>query len=258
MTSDKKRKLEMTIAAMHKRWQVQPRARPPVRPSSPATAAIPTGFPILDEALAIGGIPRGRITEIIGIPTSGMATLALKIMAQAQTEAGTAVYMDLDRTFDPDYAAHCGVALRRLLLVHPRHERQALVVLRDFLQSGDASVLVFDAPFRLLATPALAQAFSSALGRSINALGQGGCALLCLTPLPPQSSPSLASYPRHVTLPHYATVRLLIQKERWLYRQRDIRGYQAQVLVVKNQLATAGQQVSLTITFNGVIPAGKE
>ena len=68
----------------------------------------------------------------------------------------------------------------------------------------------------------------------------------------------MKNYPRRMTLPHYAAVRLLLQREHWLYRRRDILGYQAQVLIVKNKLGPSGRSIHLAITFNGVVAADNE
>jgi recombination protein RecA len=254
-SEDKKRKLEMTVAALQDRWGVRAVRRLRGKQDLPIPH-VPTGFPQLDEALGIGGLPRGRISEIVGAPTSGLATIALKIVASAQKQAGTAIYVDPERTFDPDYAARCGLQLSRLVLVRPYDMRQALSIVQDFILGGDVNILVFDTPFDLLSEPQPAQVLATALGRLIAPLGRTSCTLLFLTSLPPGSSfpgDPVAGYPNNSTLPHYAAVRLFIQRERWIYRQRDIRGYQAQVVVAKNKLAPAGKQVSVSITFNGTV-----
>jgi recombination protein RecA len=296
VASDKKGKaerkaiLEMTVAALQDRWGVRSIHRWR-QGQTDAIPHVPTGFSPLDEALGIGGLPRGRISEIIGVPTSGMATIALKIVANAQkqvregftdegfTDEGlqatpgppTSIYIDLGRTFDPDYATRCGLDLSQLVLVRPYDTRQALAILQDFTQNAGATgegigVLAFDAPFSLLAESQPAEAFSATLGRLLAPLGRSGCVLLFLTSLQvkpnskqvkPNSKPgsrpralesSLADYPSNSILPHYATVRLFIQRERWIYKDRDIHGYQAQVIVIKNKLGPAGKQVSIAIT----------
>jgi recombination protein RecA len=246
MASDKKRKLEMTVAALQAQW-----GRRAIRrlgdDKAAAVAHIPTGFASLDAALGIGGLPRGRISEIIGAPTSGMSTLALKIAANSQTGGGTAVYVDPDHIFDPDYAARCGLDLGRLLLIHPRGYRQALQITADFVAGGGAAMIVVGVSFRPPAEE-VAAALAATLGHLVAPLARAGCALLFLTALP--SSPAdLNAYPVHSPLPHYAAVRLLVQRERWLYRRRDISGYQAQVLVARNKLGAAGGEVSLALTF---------
>lgn len=252
MNSAEKQELEQTVADLQGRFGLKAIHRLGQTQTLPVPS-IATGFPALDDALGMGGLPRGRLSEMMGIPTSGMATVALKVVAQAQASGGTAVYIDLECTFDPDYAARCGIQLSQLVLVRPDNIQQALAIVQDFAISGGMNVLVFDAPLRRLANPRPAQALSSALGRLMAPLGQTECALLFLTSLPTAGWLSLASYPNGLALPHYAAVRLLIQREDWLYQQRDIRGYRARVLVVKNKLGPAGQQVSLAITFNGTV-----
>ena len=244
---EKKRKLEETVAALQARWGTQAVGRriPEQIPH------LPTTIPALDEALVIGGLPRGRISEIIGVPTSGMATIALQIIASAQKQARTAIYIDPDHTFDPAYAAQWGLELNRMVLVRPYNTEQALAILRDFILSGGISILVFDTPFNLLRQPESAQILATTLDRIIAPLGQTNCVLLFLSPLTSGKNSSLASYPAGAALPHYATVRLFIQRESWIYKDRDISGYQAQILVLKNKLGPADKRISISLALNG-------
>ncbi len=252
MTDEKKEKLELAISAIQKRWGTGIIGRSSKQPAGDFPS-ISTSFPQLDGALGIGGIPRGRISELVGIPTSGMATLALKIIAQAQTKGGTAVFLDMARTFDPDYARRCGVRLSQLTLVHPNSAQQSLAILSDFVINGGIDLLIFDMPLGLQNEPRTALKLSSTLGRLLAPLSRNDSTLLFLTSLPVQDNSSGSAYPEQATLPHFATIRLLLQKEGWLYKQRDVRGYEAQVLVVKNKLHTPGKNVHIDITFNGTV-----
>lgn len=246
--------METTLAAIRRRWG--PDAIRQIERSAAASPPphVSTGFPTLDRALAgIGGIPRGRLTEILGQPTSGMATLALKIVANAQAEGDTAAYLDLGATFDPDYAARCEVNLSRLLLVRPHSGAEALEIVLALVASRGIGLLVFDDVSRLLAEPRQAPAQAASLHQLPPILAQSHCAAVFLTPLHAGDAMSPANYPAGCPLPHYAGVRLLIQKERWLRRGRDIRGYRARVRVLKNKLGAAGQSAAIAITFNGVV-----
>jgi recombination protein RecA len=252
---DKKHKLEETVAALQARWGIQAVGRWRSERKAPVPH-IPTTFPTLDEALLIGGLPRGRISEIIGVPTSGMVTIALQIIASAQKlgaqELGpTAIYIDPDHTFDPVYAVQWGLELNRMVLVRPFNVEQALAIMRDFILSGGISILVFDAPFSLLSQPKLAQALATTLDRIIAPLGKTNCVLLFLSSLPAGKNSSLSAYPDGVTLPHFAAIRLFIQRESWIYKDRDINGYQAQVLILKNKLGPAGQRISISLALSG-------
>lgn len=254
MSSDKdekKEKLDFTIASIQHRWGFHAIEQGSKQPQT--FPHIPTGFPPLDKALGIGGIARGRINEIISIPTSGAATMALKIVANAQRDNGTAVYLDVSRTFDPDYAFRCGVDLRQLLLVHPYNAQQAIAMLPDFAVNSGFDLLVFDMPLSSPSEPRHQQQLSSVLGRLLAPLSKSNCALLFLTTLPPDSHPSLKAYPRYAPLPHYATIRLLIQKGHWLYKRRDVKGYQAHIAILKNKLGKAGEETRIAITFNGTV-----
>lgn len=243
---DGNEKLEKTVETLRMRFG----SRAVRRLGKRAEDAVPrmaTGFSALDNALG-GGLPRGRIVEITGRPTAGMATLALKIIAQAQAQGESAIYLDLEATFDPVYAARCGLILDRLLLVRPVNAHQAFPLLRDFADSG-CGVLLCDLPPAMAADPSLAQA----LGQSLHALAHTDTVLLCLVPLPPGREEP----PQTCPVSHYAAVRLQLQRERWLRRGEDIRGYRAQVFLAKNKLGATGRKITIDITFNGVVQGGR-
>lgn len=255
MASKKRKRLQATVTAIQRRWgwQALQRGQQAFDPK----ADVPhfsTTFPALDEALAgIGGIPRGRITEILGEPTSGMVTLALKIVTQAQAQGDTAIYIDLGATFDPDYAARYGVKPSQLLLVRLASGREALDITRDLVTGRGTGVVIFDSVADLLAAAPQTPALTPSLRALPQALAHAHCALIFLTPLQFGHAHSPDNYPSGLALPHWATVRLLLRKERWLQKQGDIRGYQARVLVLKNKFGPAGRSAQIAITFNGVV-----
>ncbi len=254
MGSRKRKRLESTVAAIQRRWGQQALRRGRPVTTTTTIPRIPTGFAALDQALSgIGGIPRSRLTELLGAPTSGMATLALKIIANAQAAGDTAAYVDLAATFDPDYAARCEVNLARLLLVRPQSGREALEIVQALITSRGVGVLVFDAVAQLLADSHSARTLSTTLRHLPQLLTKSPCAPIFLTPLRCGDPLSNANYPPDFTLPHFSSVRLLLEKERWLQKGQDVRGYQARVVVLKNKLGAAGQSASIAITFNGVV-----
>ena len=168
--------------------------------------AIPTGFPALDDALGIGGIPRGRITEMIGMPTSGMLTLAYHTIAQAQTMSDTAVYIDLGRNLDADYARHCGVQTDLLWLVRPASLLEALTIARELVRSNGVGVIALEFPPTWALTvlederlPHLWQQLQASLVKS-------SCALLFL----------VASHGVLPPLTYTAALRLLIEYQEWI------------------------------------------
>src|SRR4030066_2313020 len=107
-------------------------------------SAIPTGSLALDLALGIGGIPRGRITEIFGPESSGKTTLAQHIIAEAQKRGGTVAYIDAEHALDPQYAARCGVNVDALLISQPDTGEQALEITEALVRSSAVDVIVID------------------------------------------------------------------------------------------------------------------
>ena len=249
MAKKKRSNLALTVAAIQQKWGLKALRQLDRDEVTAQIPHIPTGFPGLDKALGIGGIPRSRMTELIGVPTSGMTTLAMKIMASAQAEGDTAAYIDLGRTFDPDYAHRCEVDLSKLLLVRPRNGQDALAITHDLVASRGTGLLIFDASSDLLADAQGEHLMSTRLRHLTSLLAKSPCALIFLTLV--ESHPPLAddSY----ALAHYATLRLFIEKERWITKGRDIRGYHAQVVVAKNKLGSGGKQATIAITFNGTV-----
>jgi RecA/RadA recombinase len=218
--------------------------------------AISTGFAELDAALdGSGGIPTGRATEILSLQTAGSATLALKVMANAQTGGGLVTYLDLAETFDPDYAARCGLSLSRsrFLLVTPATAAEALEIGLALVTRRSSQVLVFDAIAPDLVAANEAQHLARLLRQLPQALANSNSVLIFLTLLESSRSGDVSYPPGFAALPHYTSLRILLRKERWLIRRNDIRGYESRAIVLSNKLGSAGRSAKLAITFNGVV-----
>ena len=266
----RQRQLDMAVAAVQRRYG--PWALVKGKPASAAGSGrvphIPTGFAALDQALGIGGLPKGRICELVGPATSGKTTLALKFLTQAQANGGQVAYIDQALHFDPDYAYRCGLDLSRLLVGTSHDLPESLAMTEALVRSGSLSVLVFDALDFLWTDVKAAQLLAATLNRLPAALAHSGTILLVVHELPiahpftgsfltasslsgggasPLGSPALSA------LAHYAAVRLQVVREDWVPVHDDIRGYNARVEVLKNQLGPAGRTVSLTIKFNGTV-----
>src|SRR5512134_160906 len=108
------------------------------------TEVIPTGSLSLDIALGVGGIPRGRITEIYGPESSGKTTICQHIIAEAQQVGGTAAFIDMEHALDPVYAARCGVDVENLLISQPDMGEQALEICETLVRSGAVDIVVVD------------------------------------------------------------------------------------------------------------------
>src|SRR5439155_19052199 len=104
--------------------------------------SIPTGSIALDIALGVGGVPRGRITEIYGTESSGKTTIALQIIAEAQKRGGTCAFVDAEHALDPEYAANLGVDVDDLLVSQPGTGEEALEIMDALVRSSAVDVLV--------------------------------------------------------------------------------------------------------------------
>jgi len=240
MSSDRQRKLDAVVARLQ--LQYGPRAIQKAAPAPESIAYLSTTFPDLDTALGIGGLPRGRITEIVGPATSGKVTLAAKTLSAAHAERDALVaWLDLPRTCDPDYLHRCGLDLDRLLVVRPRDATDALAITLHLVESNTLAALVFDG------TAQMAQADPASVAGSLERLAtlvtQTHTAVIFLT------EPHATSQ----TLAHMATVRLALHREQWLMRGNDVRGYAGQVEILKHKLGRAGAVVPLRILFNGTV-----
>lgn len=244
------RQLDMAVTAIQRRygpWSLV-RGKPAGTAAREAGVAhISTGFAALDQALAIGGLPRGRICELVGPATSGKTTLALKFLAQAQVGGREVAYVDQALYFDPDYAHRCHLDLSHLLVSTSHDLHEALAMIEALAQSGGVAAIVFDALDFLWTDPIAASLLAATLNRLPAPLARSNSTLLVLHESPADGSPALSA------LAHHAAVRLQVVRERWLRLQGDVRGYEARVEVLKNRLGPAGRSVQIAIEFNGTV-----
>ena len=223
--------LEHTVSDIQRRFGmrslhrlVDAGARPPV---------LPTGYPALDAALGIGGLPRGRVSELIGYGSAGQMAVAARMLALVQQAGEEAVYVDAMRAVDLDALARGGVRFDALTILRPHTPRQALEALRVLVEGGGAGAILFDRVNALLSEPDAPDLLAETI-RGLNmALSRSLCALVFLTE-------AQGAYPAGMTLPHYASIRLVFEHQAWRIRGRHVAGYTARVTVVKNKLAAPG------------------
>jgi len=244
MSSEKAKRLQTTVETIQKKW-----GRTGLRKldRSAATATfphIPTGFPALDQALGIGGLAKGRVSELLGPATSGKTTLALKFLVQAQAGGGQVSYVDHAHFFDPDYAHRCGLDLSRLLIVAPHGLGEALTMTEMLVRRGGLAALAFDGLDALWNDAHAAPLLAAYLDRLMAPLARSGTVILFLHTPMRRESPSLSA------LAHHATTRLDITRKRWLRHHHDVQGYEARVTVLKNRLGPAGRTVIIPITLD--------
>jgi recombination protein RecA len=144
MVTEKEKALDIAISQIEKQFGKGSIMRLGEASAKVAVEVIPTGSLSLDLALGIGGIPRGRVTEIFGPEAAGKSTLCQHIIAEAQRAGGKAAYIDVEHALDPAYAACCGVELDDLLISQPDTGEQALEITETLVRSGAIDIVVID------------------------------------------------------------------------------------------------------------------
>jgi recombination protein RecA len=243
-------KLEMTVTAIHRRFG--PNALLRGRPQSVDNAKhsvphIPTGFSSLDTLLGIGGLPKGKIVELVGQGTSGKTTLALKFLAQAQQDDRSVGYIDQARYFDPDYAYRCGLDLSRLIVGTPYDVIEALAMVEALVKDGGLAALVLDTVDFLWSDLSSAQHLNASLGRLIVPLARSGTILIFL------HDPLAGEMQGLDILRHYASLRLEMVREDWHRHHGDVRGYKARIKILKSRFGPTGGTTAIEIKFNGTV-----
>jgi protein RecA len=242
--------LQQLVATIQRRWGTRAlRLLGDALPQIPNVAAIPTGFPELDAVLAVGGVPRGGLTELLGMPTAGMTTIALTLIAHAQATGDLAGYIDLSHTFDAEYAALVGVDLATLLLVRPSPAGDALEIMQALVGSGGVGVLVVDSLALMQSNPRDAMLLAQALRVLPGTLARSPCALLVLTALPYSPDMTRALGFSGSLLAHAATIRLHIAREAWLPHAHGAPGCHARVSVLKHKFAPVGGDAQVLVRF---------
>ena len=229
--------------------------------TQPIPAAIPTGSLALDLAIGVGGVPRGRITEVYGPEGAGKTTLALSVIAQTQQGGGTACFIDTEHALDLAWATTLGVDLERLVLCRPEHGEQALQVAEVLIGSGSLDVLVVDSIAALVPRVELegamgqrhagvqANLLSQALRKLCGPIARANTAVLVTNQLRQRAgapgTPLYTSGGR--ALGYYASVRLDLRPLGPIRDDGQILGSRIQVVVLKNKVAPAWQTAELEV-----------
>lgn len=267
------KKLEETLSKLNKTFGTGTVMQLSEKPTIDASMLISTGSLLIDKILG-GGVARGRIAEIYGVPSAGKSTLCLQLVREAQLSGLKVAFLDAEQALDPKYARKLGVKVEDLIFAQPNSGEQALEIAEALARTGEVGLIIVDSVAAL--TPQavldgemgdahigqLARLLSQGCGKLISTLNQSNCALVFINQIRAAINTGYGG-PSEVTsggnaLKFYASQRIELRKSTAIKQGEDVIGNNVKVKIVKNKIDIPMRSVVIPFIFGKGFSADEE